>query len=298
MMTKMITNILKKKGEHLGHLFFYALIMIGGQLSAYIFLYPLILAYTTFSRTPHNQLRPYLSRRFPHHNPWQRWWAAYFIVIGMGKMLIDRSWLGLIPKAKLQGVFEGGESLQQVLASGSAAIIVLAHVGTWQTALDHLIQLDGKMHLMMAHDTQAVTKHFFELGRKHSFNIIDVSGFMGGMIEAVNALEQGDVVLIMGDRAAGGHTVKTPFLGSEIHLPVAAYSLAANTNSPVLIAFSAKHDRNHQVLKIWDIIHPGYANGNRAQEMARCAQRFSQALEKYVKEYPYQWYNFFDIWEQ
>lgn len=294
----MITNTLKKKSEHLGHLFFYALIMIGGRLSAYLFLYPLTLVYAIFSRTPHNQLRPYLTRRFPDHNLWQRWWAAHRIIIGMGQMLIDRSWLGLKPQARLHGSFEGLETLQEIIASGSGAIIALAHVGTWQTALAHIVNLECRVHIMMSHDTQAVTKHFFELGRKRDFNIINVSGFMGGMIEAINALEQGDVILIMGDRAAGGHTVTTTFLGSDIRLPVAAYSLAANTNTPVLIAFSAKHDRTHQVLKIWDIIHPDYAKGNRDQEMNRCAGRFSTALEKYVQDYPYQWYNFFDIWEQ
>lgn len=294
----MATNTLKKKAEHLGHLFFYALIMTAGQGAAYLFLYPLVLAYATFSRTPHRQLRPYLRRRFPRHTSWQRWWAAYLIVIGMGKMLIDRSWLGLKPKAHLQGSFDNVDTLEESLAAGKGAIIILAHVGTWQTAMDHLVKLRCRMHLMMAQDTQAVTKHFFELGRKRDFNIIDVSGFMGGMIEAVNALEQGDVILIMGDRTAGGHTTTTSFLNSEIRLPVAAYSLAASTKSPVLVAFSAKHDRTHQVLKIWDIIHPDYAHGNRDQEMTRCAARFARALEKYVKEYPYQWYNFFDIWEQ
>ncbi len=294
----MTANTLKKKAEHLGHLFFYALIMIGGQLAAYLFLYLLILVYCVFSRTPHRQLKPYLSRRFPHQNPWQRWWAVYQIVIGMGKMLIDRSWLGLKSSAKLHGTFEGIDSLQDILDSGSGAIITLAHVGTWQTALAHIEALQCNVHLMMARDEEAVTKHFFELGRKKDFKIIDVNGFMGGMIEAVNALEQGDLVLIMADRAAGGPTVQSTLLGSSIRLPVAAYSLAANTKSPVLIAFSAKHDRTHQVLRIWDTIHPDYTNGNRDQEMARCADRFSRALEHYVEEYPYQWYNFFDIWEQ
>lgn len=294
----MMTQYLKKKGEHLGHLFFYALILIGGQLAAYLFLYPLILVYTTFSRTPHKQLRPYLKRRFPDHNQWQRWWATYRIVIGMGKTLIDRSWLGLKPSATLHGTFQGLEDLQEILATGSGVVMVLAHVGTWQTAMAHLAKLPCQVHLMMAHDTEAVTKHFFELGRKREFNIIDVSGFLGGMIEAVNALEQGDVVLIMGDRATGGPTTTTTLFDSQIRLPISAYSLAASTKSPVLIAFSAKHDRTHQVLKIWDIIHPDFSDGEKEQEMGRCARQFSRALEEYVKEYPYQWYNFFDLWEQ
>lgn len=295
----MATTFLKKKGEFLGHLFFYALIMVGGQLAAYLFLSPLLLVYAACSRTPHRQLRPYLRRRFPHHTPWQRWWAAYRILIGMGQMLIDRSWLGLKPQATLHGDFINEvATLEEILATGSGAILCLAHVGTWQTALTHITCLPCRVHVMMAHDTQAVTKHFFELGRRRDFNIINVNGFMGGMIEAIAALKKGEVVLIMGDRAVGGHTVTTTFLGSKIRLPVSAYSLAANTRSPVLVAFSAKHDRTHQVLEIWDIIHPDYSHGDREQEMARCAGRFSRALERYVQKYPYQWYNFFDIWEQ
>ncbi|PLX50960.1 MAG: lipid A biosynthesis acyltransferase [Desulfobulbaceae bacterium] len=294
----MALQILKNKGEHLGHLFFYGLILVGGQRAAYLFLYLLILVYAAVSRTPHRQLHPYLSRRFPGQTPWQRWWAVYHILIGMGKMLIDRSWLGLKPRARLHGTFAGLDTLLDIVNSGRGAVILLAHVGTWQTAMAHLASLPCSVYIMMAHDTTAVSKHFFELGRKRDFNIIDVNGFMGGMIEAVNALNQGDVVLIMGDRAAGGPTVETAFLGSAIRLPVAAYSLAANTGSPVLIAFSAKHDRTHQVLKVWDILQPDYGHGDKQEELARCAARYSRALEKYVREYPYQWYNFFDIWEQ
>ena len=102
----------------------------------------------------------------------------------------------------------------------------------------------------------------------------------------------------MGDRAEGGQTMDTTFLGHSINLPVAAYNLAAITNTPIVIAFSAKTGTTSHTLKIWDILHPQFSSREKQVELSRCAARFSSALEQYVEQYPHQWYNFFDIWQQ
>jgi predicted LPLAT superfamily acyltransferase len=288
----------KKKAEQLGHLFFYLMLLIGGQRLAYFVLHPVIFCYILFSPTPHRNLAPYINKRFPDATWLKKRSHVYKINIGLGKMLIDRALLGLKKDQQFKGVFEGLQTLQEIIASNSGAVIVLAHVGTWQTAMAHIAGLKTRVHAIMVHNDQAVTKHFYEMGRTRPFQTIDANGFMGGMIEAANILEKGELVLIMGDRAEGGHTTATTFLGHPINLPVAAYNLAAITNTPIIIAFSAKTGTTSHTLKIWDIIHPHFSGRDKHVELNRCAARFSQALEQYVKQYPHQWYNFFDIWQQ
>ena len=86
--------------------------------------------------------------------------------------------------------------------------------------------------------------------------------------------------------------------GSEVRLPIAAYHLAAIAESPVVILFAAKTERKSYTLSIPDIFYPGQSGQDKREELILGAQRFSNALEKYVERYPYQWYNFFDIWSQ
>ncbi len=289
---------MKKQAEQLGHLFFYLMLFIGGQRLAYIVLHPIIFVYILVSSAPHTNLAPYIKKRFPNSSWIIRRIHVYKIIIGMGKMLIDRALLGMKKDHHFAGTFEGLDKLDSIIASGTGAIIVLAHVGTWQTAMAHMAGLNTKVHAIMVHDNDAVTKHFYEMGRNRSFSTIDATGFMGGMIEAADILGKGELILIMGDRAEGGHTVPVRFLGSPVNLPVAAYNLAAITNTPIVIAFSAKTGTTSHTLKIWDIIHPHFTKRDKQTELSRCATRFSQALEQYVEQYPYQWYNFSDIWQQ
>ena len=289
---------MKKKAEQLGHLFFYLMLLIGGQRLAYFILYPIIFCYILFSPTPHRNLAPYINKRFPQAGWFAKRIHVYKIIIGLGQMLIDRALLGLKKDRCFNGVFEGLQTLTKIIESGSGAILVLAHVGTWQTAMAHITGINTTVHAIMVHDDKAVTKHFYEMGRTRPFQTIDANGFMGGMIEAANILEKGELVLIMGDRAEGGHTTRTTFLNHPINLPIAAYNLAAITNTPILIAFSAKTGTTSHTLKIWDIIHPHFSGRDKYTELNRCATRFSQALKQYVEQYPHQWYNFLDIWQQ
>jgi predicted LPLAT superfamily acyltransferase len=289
---------IKKRAEGLGHIFFYMVLHIGGQRLAYFFLYPILFLYILCSRSIHRLVSPYQKRRFPDHGWWQSRLDVFKIVHGFGRILVDRAWLGLKHGKNLSGTIDGLERLEEIIHSGSGAVLLLAHVGTWQNALSHMDEIDTDVHVLIEHDEEAVTKHFYELGRKRPFSIIDVNSFMGGMLEAKSALQKGGFVMVMGDRYRSGRYVTVEFMGEPIRLPAGAYCLAAGTGVPLVVAFSTKLNRKRHVFKVWDIMYPDFSRHEKEEEIARCAARFTAAMEAYVEQYPYQWYNFFNIWEQ
>ncbi len=297
-MKQTIFQQIKKKLEWLGHCFFYTVLILGGQRIAYFFLYPVIFAYVLCSRQIHQAMTPFFRRCFPDHN-----WLALRLdvfknVLSFGKVLVDRGWMGFNRKAELTGRFDDSDKLREVIEEGKGVVILLAHVGNWQTCLVRLKALNVEVHALMEFDQERVSKHFFQLRDEKPFNIIDVHGFLGGMIEATAALQKGDLVLMMADRLHQGRYESVDFLGSKVRLPIAAYHLAATAGSPVVVLFAAKTGRKNYSLAIRDIFYPGQNGLGKKEELAHGAQRFSVALEKYVEQYPYQWYNFFDIWAQ
>ena len=160
--------------------------------------------------------------------------------------------------------------------------------------------LPVKVHALMQYDQFAASKHYFDLGSKdRSFAIIDADGPFGGMVDAAAALQRGEVVTIMGDRHVKGSTKSVDFLGKPVRLPDAAYTLAACVEAPVFIFLAAKTGIMSYELKFWDISYPRFENRETRDSVLKgCCQKFAHTLEKYLKKYPYQWYNFFNIWQQ
>lgn len=291
---------MKMKLERLGHLFFYIVLKFCGLRCAYLFLYPVIFSYVLFSKKIHRTTSAYLQRRFPEHDGVELFFDTFHNLYSFGQVLIDRAWLGLKKQAKVSGTINGRDKLIDTIGAGKGAVLVTAHVGNWQTAMASLDFLPVKVHALMQYDQRAAAKHFFDLGnRKRPFGIIDIEGPFGGLVDATAALQRGEVVTIMADRHIKGTTQTVDFLGKEVRLPDAAYTLAACVGTPVIIFLAAKTGEKKFELRVWDILQPQFTDRETRQEMLHdCCKRFAQSLEEYLKKYPYQWYNFFDIWNQ
>ncbi|MDH3392701.1 MAG: lipid A biosynthesis acyltransferase [Desulfobulbaceae bacterium] len=292
---------LKKRLEALGHGFFYLTMFCLGQLGAYLLLVPVVTVYVLCSRGIHRNTAPYLGRRFPAHGRVQRWFDTLRNVLAFGQVLIDRGWMGM-KAGSLQGENNDYGRLLDLIAQGKGVVLLTAHVGNWQTALSRLDQLPVRVHALMRYDQAAVAKHYFDLGDgsgKPPFEIINIDGPFGGMIEATAALQRGEVVTIMGDRLAKGSSVTVDFLGSPMRFPDTAYGLASMVAAPVAVALAAKTGRKTYQLRLWDVFYPEFEDRSKRGEMLTAhAKKFAEILEKYLQQYPYQWYNFFDFWRQ
>ncbi len=295
-----MTANIKKKLESLGHMFFYVILKVSGQRCAYLFLYPVIFTYITFSRKIHKATSPYFQKRFPNHTRIQLFFDTFKNIFSFGQVLVDRGWLGTNPRADIQGSVIGSEKLLETVQAGNGAVLITAHVGNWQTALAKLNFLPVKVHALMQYDQFAAAKHYFDLGKKEKpFEIINADGPFGGMIDATAALQRGEVVTIMADRHTKGTTKAVDFLGEEIRLPDAAYTLAACVEAPIIVFLAAKTGTKKFELQVWDIFFPKFEDRQKRHEVLQdCCQKFASALQNYLKLYPYQWYNFYNIWEQ
>ena len=285
--------------ERLGHWFFYVALRLCGQRGGYLLLYPVIFSYLLFARGIKHRTAPYLTRRFPGHSPLRLFVHRLRNILSFGRVLVDRGWMGVNPKADIQGQLLGSEQLLRLVKEGKGIILVTAHMGNWQSALSTLNFIPVKVHALMQYDREAAAKHYFDLGkRKKTFEIIDADGPFGGMIEATAALQRGEVVTIMADRYVKGTSSVVDFLGSPARLPNAAYLLAAHVKAPVAVLLAAKTSPRQFHLKVWDIFYPRFeTRENRQEILDDCCRKFGRCLEKYLTLYPYQWYNFFDFWQ-
>ncbi len=293
-------NSFLKRLEALGHWFFYITLRFFGLRGANLLLVPVVFSYVLFSSKIRRTVRPYLQHRFPGENGYDYFLHTFSNVLSFGKVLVERGWLGTVPGASLQGEAKGYNELVDTIGKGKGLVLLIAHMGNWQSALVHLGELPVTVNALMQYDQEAVAKHYFDLQEtKRPFEIIDADGDFGGMVDALAALNRGEVVTIMGDRFVKGSSTAVSFLGSEVRLPDSAYMLAASAGAPVGVVFAAQQKLGHYELKLWDLFYPEYkSRDERGQMLVDCTTRFAQSLEEYLKLYPYQWYNFFNFWKQ
>jgi predicted LPLAT superfamily acyltransferase len=288
-------------GSRWQHRFFYALIRLAGRRAAYVMVVFVSMYYVLFRPSVRARSRPYLSRRFPGRNALLRLRDSFRITVEIGKVLVDRAALGILGPGQLTVRHGRREDLLERIREGRGLILVTAHAGCWQFAMESLRVLETPVSLLLHREEGDVDLHVFEhRGNDAAFRIIDPAGPLGGALEMLQVLKHGEVLCIMGDRAMGGErsAVEVEFLGGRVRVPVTPYQLASATGAPVVVIFPYKSGPGNYSLQVEKVLRVPEGLGRDPEAYRPHAEAFIRALEGFVEERPYQFFNFFDMWNQ
>lgn len=288
-------------GSAFQHQIFYALIRVFGRRGAYFVLFFVVGWYVIFRPSVRRRSSFYLNRRFPGQNPLRRLWNAYCLSLELGKVLVDRAVYGILGPEKLRCSLSGRDQLLSILAEGRGLILVTAHAGSWQLSMASLVNLQAPVTLLIHREPGDVDRHFFEhRDQELPYRIIDPIGYLGGTLEMLQVLKSGEVLCIMGDRVMGGEgsALSVDFLGGPIRVPFSPYKLASATGAPIAVIFPHKSGPDSYALQVARIIRVPENLGRASGAYTSYANEFAQSLEAFVAEYPYQFFNYFDMWTQ
>jgi len=287
-------------GTRAQHRIFYFLIRYGGRRCAYLLLSLVALYYVLGRPSIRAKATPYLSRRFRKRSFLRRLTDSYRMFVALGQVLIDRAIIGILGEKCIEFSFPEREALLHLVEEGRGIILMTAHVGCWQAAMAALRLMGVPVHLVLRREEGDLDLHYYEHdGTKAPFAIIDPTGPMGGVIEIMQVLKRGEIVCVMGDRRFGSRkgAVAVPFLGDQALFPFSAFKIASATGAPVVVLLSHKSRPARNDLRIYDVIRVKPDAGMSGKELFPSVSRFVSALESYTQDHPYQFFNFFDMWE-
>ncbi|MFZ3138097.1 MAG: lysophospholipid acyltransferase family protein [Thermodesulfovibrionales bacterium] len=293
-------DIERKRGNKIGFWFFQAAVRTFGLSVAYGFLYFVCLYYLLVDRAAVSSTIAYIRKRFKTYNLLRRILGVYRIFINQGKILIDRYCM-ISGKGEFDHELHGYEQLQQMLSTSDKGFIMLtAHVGSWQVAMNFLKRLNRTVYLLMRPEDNVAIKDSLGIrSEQENIRIIFSDNFLSGVIEAVQALKQGNIVSIMGDRGYGSRSVEVSFLGGTVKLPHGAFSIAAAVQCPLIVLLSAKISATKYSIDTSHVFYPCYSSrANKDADIKEYVQKFAYILEEYTDRYPFQWFVFHDIWEK
>jgi predicted LPLAT superfamily acyltransferase len=290
----------KSIGSKFGHNFFYFMVKLGGRRLAYFFLYFIVLYYSLFFPSIRGKTDPYLSKRFPDSGIIKRICNRYLLILNLGKALIDRALFGISGPESIRVSFSNPNDLSRIKSLDSGFILLMSHTGCWQVVMSALSKLKKPVNLLMLRNDQDIDKHYFEHSNAENiFKIINPEQFLGGTIEMLNVLKNDEILCIMGDRIFKNKelSVLINFLGKDAKFPFSAQKIASIAQKPVVILYSHKSGPDSYRLNISDIIHIPAKLGKKKEGYKPYVQEFVNSLELFVQEYPYQFFNFYDMWE-
>lgn len=284
------------------HRFFYLLIRYLGLAPAYQWVHIIVAWYCLFSPAARRKTRCYLDRRFPERRrPWQRFADSYRLLVALGLSLVDRAAFGIRGAAAVQVEFVDKQALADLAAEGRGIVVVNSHVGCWQIAVSAFEGLGLPVNIVMQRDAGDVDRHYFEhSGGKPPFEIIDPTGPMGNIVAMLGALERKEVLGLMADRVFGSmeSTVAAPFLGGRVEFPFSPYRFASASGAPIAVIFSHRAGRGRWDVRLVKVIRVPPGLGRKPAAYAPWAAEFAAALEQYTREHPWEFFNFYDMWNR
>ena len=292
----------KWTSKSLGSAFFQNLfcffIKYGGRHIAYFIVYFVAFFYTMLPSVRRNASY-YLKRRFPNGGFFRNFLNVYLLILNFGKILADRAALGITGKVKIVSSKEDQELCRDLYSQGKGLVIITAHCGCWQMAMSSFDFMEGDKYVIYHRSKEDIDKHAHELsGKKPPVNFIDPAGFGGGSLEIISALSKNGIVCVMGDRTFGSSDskVEVDFLGGKIDVPYSIYRIAGAMGAPVAVIFFPHGSRG----EIDSVITESFFvedKGQHAESYFNEAQKFIKSLEDFCVKYPYQFFNYYDMWK-
>lgn len=280
------------------HDFFYMLIRFFGMRCAYCFLFFVVVWYT-LRPSVRSRSEQYRARRFPDAGIWARFLHTWRLQWNFGLCLVDRAAAGITGTFHCDGA--PGRTLEELRREGKGVILLSAHTGCWQMSPYMLAGYDETPISVLVHREEA---DLDRLAHEHKngtppFRMVDAKKGMDASITLMNLLRRGELLCIMGDRTADGSDsiVGVPFLGGKIPLSCTPYRLASASGAPIVVVYALRTGSQRGALYLADVIRVPQGIGRAAHMYMPYARRLASGLEEYVRKHPYQFFNFYNLWE-
>ena len=187
--------------------------------------------------------------------------------------------------------------LDDMLARGKGAIVVVGHLGNWDAA-GAWAGARGN-HLATVAEVLR-PRRMFEFFRDHRarLGMTIFPAQKGATDDLAGAVENGSVVAILGDRDLKGNGLGVRFFGERVTFPAGPASVSYKTQVPVMVAgvFGIRLEDGRYGWQI-DIGPPIDAPRDRSEEaFAEMTQKVAEELEQHVRARPEEWHVMAPFW--
>lgn len=287
----------KSKGSQLGYRIFVWVLRNFGVMPAYFLLRSVVLHYLLFSYRSSKAIYHYFHHRLGY-SALKALLKIYRNYYSFGQSIIDKVvMMARIPN-KFTFNFDGEQNLHRMVELKKGGLLLSCHIGNWEIAGNLLRRLETKVHIVMFDgEHEKIKQYITGVTGERSVNVIIIKEDLSHIYEISEAFGRNELICMHADRfLEGNKTMSANFLGKEANFPMGPFVLATTFKVPVSFVFAMKETWKHYHLFASDIKE--YNQPARKSVMQEMLNDFVAEMEKKVRQYPSQWYNYYNFWQQ
>ncbi len=225
-------------------------------------------------------------------------YQSYYI---FGQTLLDKIALLSGGKNHFFYTFDGEEYLKNMAKAPQGGLLISAHVGNWEMAGQLLNRLGKPVNVIMFDaEHEKIRKLLERVEEKKQMKIIIYKPDMSHIYKINQAIKRNELIAIHGDRfVQGSKTIEMEFLNAKAEFPVGPFYLASKYQLPVSFVFALKSSKSsYHFYATSAKTYPLTGSIQKRNEIIQqIVNDFIKELEKTVKKYPEQWFNYYDFWK-
>lgn len=259
----------------------------------YCFMALIVPFYMLFNHKGYISIYRFFRRRLGF-GPLKSFCKVYANHFRFGQVIIDR--YAAYAGRKFSYTIDGNELFLKLMQSDGGFVQLSSHAGSFEMVgyglTSDLKRING---LLFAGESQVMKDFRRSILASHNIDLIEVDGTMSHIFAMNAALDRGEIVSMTGDRLLGSpKALKCMFMGAEAKFPMGPFALAVQKEVPMLAMFAMRE--NARSYKVFVRRIESDAELPLRARMTAMAQRFAAELEEIVKQYPTQWFNYYDFW--
>ncbi len=286
----------KTRGGKFGYLFFIYLIKHLGVNVAYTFLAFIVIHFIPFAPRA-TASSWFYSRKILKRNVFKSIGFLFKNYYRFGQILIDKVAIGCGLTKKFKFKFENYEKFLEILNDDKGAIIIGAHVGSWEIGTPFFEGYGKKINIVLYDAEHRRIKEVLEKNKAFAdYKIVAVNNDNLEHVFAIKtALDNKEYVCFQGDRYVKEDKLLTCFfMGKEAKFPGGPFLLASRLKVPVVFYFAMREP--HKTYRFHFCIAQPTARKVGDKPEQEQLKQYVQTLESILKEYPEQWFNYYKFW--
>ena len=280
----------KSRGNALGYWFFIFFMKNLGMGFTYGFLHFVVLYFFLFSWESSKWIYDYY-RNGLQYGVWKSVVNIYKSYYVFGQVIIDKVAMASGIKDRFNLTHNGAEFIRNMVENKTGGILISGHMGNWEIA-SHLMRGYGGVVNVVMYDEehQKIKKHIDETTGGRKFNVIPIKDDISHVFLISKALLNKELVCIHGDRFRDGmRTLKNDFMGREAQFPFGPFAIAAKFDVPKTFVYGFKTSTY-----AYSFYATPPVEGKLKPELL--LSNYVDEMDKMVRKYPNQWFNFYDFW--
>lgn len=267
--------------------------------------------YMLFKRKSYLAIYHYFRYRL-NYSAWDSFVKTYLNHFIFGQCMFDKFAVWSGKKDFFRVKITGFEDAEQISNGEKGCIIATSHIGNFELA-GYLFQMNLGLEknpfslfqqkqqnfYIMLHggESETIMQNRQQYFANNNITMIMKHSDMSHIFTLYDALGKGSAVSINCDRYYGNEkTISVDFFEAKAAFPQSPFAIAVHCQVPVLATFCLKENKNtyrihYQLLDIGNV-----SEMNKNDQIRSYVSAYARAMENILRQYPTQWFNFYEFW--